>query len=56
MDKNKGREEAEESRRGRGGVCGQVARSAARKGQSMEKKSGACLTMESAGALQRRHS
>jgi len=36
------------SRRGRGGVYGQAARSAARR-RSMEEKSGACLTMKGIG-------
>jgi len=55
MKKNKGREEAEESRKGRGGMCGQAARSAARKRRSMEEKSGACLTTEGTEVLQRGH-
>jgi len=55
MEKDKGREEAEESRRERSGTCGQAMRSTARKGRSIEKKSGAHLMTEDVGVLQRGH-
>jgi len=55
IEKNKEREEAEEGKRERGSTHGQAARSAARKGRSMEKKSGARLMTEDTGVLWRRH-
>jgi len=55
MKKDEGREEAEESRKERSGTCGQATRSTARKGRSIEKKSGTHLTTEDVGVLQRGH-
>jgi len=55
MEKDEGREEAEESRKERSGTCGQAMRSTARKGRSIEKKSGAHLMTEDIGVLQRGH-